>query len=118
MASTVESRAITPNFASRFTKVSAFSKSGYCHTEPFSQKEQFDAFGKVISLWSRRLPGGRWGMKVPGLKRMQTHSPSTGQSRIVARVSGPLKVRKVLPLNRVTAISKQLAATEINFPPR
>jgi hypothetical protein len=57
-------------------------------------------------------------MKVPSLKRMQSHSPSAGQSRVVAIVSGPRNVRNVLPLYRVTAISKWLAATERNFPPR
>jgi hypothetical protein len=56
-------------------------------------------------------------MNVPSLKRMQNHSPSAGQSRLVAFVSGPRNVRKVFPLRRVTAISKWLAATERNFPP-
>jgi hypothetical protein len=57
-------------------------------------------------------------MKVPNLKRMHSHSPSSGQSRVLAFISGPRKVRKVLPLKRVKAISKLLAATEMNFPPR
>jgi len=51
-------------------------------------------------------------MKVPSLKRIPSHSPSAGQSSVVALVSGPRSVMKVLPLSRVRAISKWQAATE------
>ena len=39
-ASTVRSRAMMPFRTSRVTNVSAFSKSGYSHAEPFSQNER------------------------------------------------------------------------------
>jgi hypothetical protein len=51
-------------------------------------------------------------MKVPTLKRIQTHSPSAGQSIVVALVSGPRSVKKHFPPNRVMATSKLFAATE------
>ena len=57
-------------------------------------------------------------MKVPTLKRMQTHSPSAGQSIVVAVVSGPRRVKKLFPRNRVIAISKLFAATERNLSAR
>src|ERR1700748_944791 len=57
-------------------------------------------------------------MKVPTLKRMQTASPSAGQSIVVAVVSGPRRVKKLFPRNRVIAISKLFAATERNLSAR
>jgi hypothetical protein len=51
-------------------------------------------------------------MKVPTLKRMPTHSPSAGQSSVVAVVSGPRSVKELFPPNRVMAISTLFAATE------
>jgi hypothetical protein len=105
-----------PFCTSLVTNVSAFSKSGYSHAEPFSQNERLVASGNVTSLRSRRLSGVSRGMKVPSLNRMPSHSPSAGQSAVVAFVSGPRSVRKVLRLCRVTAISKWFAATERNTP--
>ena len=57
-------------------------------------------------------------MNVPSLKRIPSQVPSAGQSATVAFVSGPRKVRNVLPLWRVTAISKLAAAIDTNEPPR
>src|SRR5688572_7639029 len=57
-------------------------------------------------------------MNVPSLKRIPSHAPSAGQSAAVAFVSGPRNVRRVLPLWRVTAISKLAAAIDTNEPPR
>src|SRR5947208_827422 len=52
--------------ASRFKNVSAFSKSGNCQAEPFSQKELPPARGKSVSR-SRQSLKGIWGIKVPSL---------------------------------------------------
>jgi len=49
---------------------------------------------------------------IANLKRTATHAPSAGQSRGVAAVSGPRRVRKFFPPSRVTTISKLFAATE------
>src|SRR6476661_5768285 len=98
------------------TKVSAFSESGYSHAEPFSQNDRLVAAGSVTSCRSLRSPGMNAGMNVPSLKRIPSHSPSAGQSAGVAFVSGPRTVRNDLPLCRVTAISKVLAATDRNTP--
>jgi len=57
-------------------------------------------------------------MNVPSLKRIPSQVPSAGQSATVAFVSGPRKVRNVLPLWRVTAISKLAAAIDTNELPR
>src|SRR5215831_962500 len=84
-----------PRRTSRLTKASTFSKSGYSQAEPFNQKDPPVAPSKVISLRSRRFPGGISGMKTPNAKRMPSHSPSAGHSAIVAFVSGPRSVRNV-----------------------
>ena len=112
------SRTIIPVRTSLATNTSAFSKSGYSHAEPFNQHARVDAPGSVTSRRSRRLRGSSAGMNVPSLKRMPIHSPSAGQAALVAFVSGPRSVRKVLPWWRVTAISTWLAATERNVPAR
>ncbi len=109
---TAWSTAINPSWTSRFTKVSASSKPGYCQAEPFSQKDRLLASGKVTSLRSRRRPGGSCGMNVPSLKRMANHSPSAGQSAGVARISGPRTVSAALPSCRVTTISQWHAAID------
>jgi hypothetical protein len=49
---------------------------------------------------------------------MASHSPSAGQSAIVARISGPRTVKKVRPACLVTTISQLLAAIEWNTPAR
>ena len=100
------------------TNVSALSKSGYSHADPSSQNDRLDASGSVTSFRSSSCPGGSLGMNVPSLNRIPSHSPSEGQSIVVAFVSGPRRVRKVLPLWRVTAISKLAAAIDTNGPPR
>ena len=54
-SSTYGSVAIRPAFTSRFTNVSALSKLGYSHAEPFSQNERRGRFGQghVIAIAQR-----------------------------------------------------------------
>src|SRR5215813_12895344 len=78
----------------------------WVQAEPFNQKDRPVAPSKVISLRSRRFPGGVSGMKTPSAKRMPSHSPSAGHSAILAFVSGPRTVRNVWSRSRVTTISK------------
>ncbi len=57
-------------------------------------------------------------MKVPSLKWTPTHSPSAGQSAVVALVSGPRTVRSVRPASRVTTITQLQAAIDRKAPAR
>ena len=57
-------------------------------------------------------------MKVPSLKWTPTHSPSAGQSAVVALVSGPRTVREVRPASRVTTITQLHAAIDRKVPAR
>jgi hypothetical protein len=56
-------------------------------------------------------------MCTPSRNRIAAHSPSGGQSMVVARVSGPRIVTMVRSASRVTTISRWPAATETKGPP-
>jgi hypothetical protein len=97
---------MTSAFASRATKVSAFSKFGCCQRAPSSQNESLRAAGRFASLPSIKRNAGSDRKNVPGLNRIANHSPFAGQRTGLALVSGPRSVTVRAPFKRVNTISQ------------
>ena len=73
---------------------------------PLSQNEQLGGTGNVRSLWSREAAGQELRHKHAQLETNAEPFTVRGQSTTVAFVSGPRKVRKVLPQSRQAIPSK------------